>query len=356
MMQQYLGVKAEYPHTLVFYRMGDFYELFFDDAIKAARLLGITQTTRGNSGGQPIAMAGVPYHAAEGYLAKLVALGESVAICEQVGEVGVGKGPVERKVLRVLTPGTLTDSALLGEKSVSLLLAIHQSGRKPLGLAWLAVAQGQIHLAECAAQDLPQWLVRIAPSEVIYSADSNESLESLLAQGSAQLGYALTLRPSFQFDTQLGQSKLCALLGTQSLHAFGAQDAPQAQAAAAALLHYAEHTQGTQLAHIDTLSLEQESSVVALPLATRRNLELTQTLRGEEAPTLLSLHERHGQPFAQKLDAGATARPQHSATAAGRHCPVAQARSSRAAARNAQRPERCGALSRALGTGANTPA
>ena len=289
MMQQYLGVKAEYPHTLVFYRMGDFYELFFDDAIKAARLLGITQTTRGNSGGQPIAMAGVPYHAAEGYLAKLVALGESVAICEQVGEVGVGKGPVERKVLRVLTPGTLTDSALLGEKSVSLLLAIHQSGRKPLGLAWLAVAQGQIHLAECAAQDLPQWLVRIAPSEVIYSADSNESLESLLAQGSAQLGYALTLRPSFQFDTQLGQSKLCALLGTQSLHAFGAQDAPQAQAAAAALLHYAEHTQGTQLAHIDTLSLEQESSVVALPLATRRNLELTQTLRGEEAPTLLSL-------------------------------------------------------------------
>ena len=288
-MQQYLGVKAEYPQTLVFYRMGDFYELFFDDAIKAARLLGITLTARGTSCGEPIAMAGVPYHAAEGYLAKLVALGESIAICEQIGEVGASKGPIERKVLRVLTPGTLTDSALLGEKSVSLLLAVHQTGRKHLGLAWLAVAQGQIHLAECTPEDLPQWLVRIAPSEVIYSGDASESLESLLTQGRTQLSYALTLRPSFQFDSQLGQSKLCALLGTQSLHAFGAQDANHAQAAAAALLHYAEHTQGTQLAHIDSITLEQESSVVALPLATRRNLELTQTLRGEDAPTLLSL-------------------------------------------------------------------
>ena len=164
MMQQYLGVKAQYPNTLVFYRMGDFYELFFDDAVRAARMLGITLTTRGQSAGQPIEMAGVPFHAADGYLARLIALGESVAICEQVGEVGAGKGPVERKVVRVVTPGTLTDGALIGDKLSSTLLALYQAPRNRLGLAWLVISQSTVHLAECSAEELPAWLARIAGS------------------------------------------------------------------------------------------------------------------------------------------------------------------------------------------------
>ena len=139
MMQQYLGLKAGYPSTLLFYRMGDFYELFFEDAEKAARLLDITLTQRGQSAGQPVVMAGVPFHSVETYLARLIKLGESVAICEQVGDVATAKGPVERKVVRVVTPGTLTDSALLNEKSESLLLAVHQGPRNTLGLAWLSV-------------------------------------------------------------------------------------------------------------------------------------------------------------------------------------------------------------------------
>ena len=187
MMQQYLAIKAEYPTTLVLYRMGDFYELFFDDAEKAARLLDITLTARGQSAGKPIAMAGVPFHAIESYLAKLIKLGESVAICEQVGEV-TGKGPVERKVVRIITPGTLTDSALLTEKSDAVLLAVQQGLGKSrgqskgniCGLAWLSVMQGELHLAECSVDDLPNWLVRIAPSEVLYSADVTNKFEAQL--------------------------------------------------------------------------------------------------------------------------------------------------------------------------------
>ena len=169
MMQQYLAIKAEYPSTLVLYRMGDFYELFFDDAEKAARLLDITLTARGNSGGKPIAMAGVPFHAIESYLAKLIKLGESVAICEQIGEV-TGKGPVERKVVRVVTPGTLTDTELLSEKSESMLMAVHQGPRNRCGLAWLSVTQGVVFLAECTPDEVPDWVSRIAPSELAYSA------------------------------------------------------------------------------------------------------------------------------------------------------------------------------------------
>ncbi len=289
MMQQYLGVKAEYPHTLVFYRMGDFYELFFDDAVRAARLLGITLTTRGQSAGQPIEMAGVPFHAADGYLARLVALGESVAICEQVGEVGASKGPVERKVVRVVTPGTLTDGALIGEKRSSTLLALYQAPRNRLGLAWLVISQSTVHLAECSAEELPTWLARIAPSELVYASDITPALESQLAQLKTQGGFALALRPAYQFDTALGLGNLCERLGTQSLHAFGAQDLDAAQAAASALLLYAEHTQGQALAYIDSVRSESMASVLQLPLATRRNLELTQTLGGEDSPTLFSL-------------------------------------------------------------------
>jgi len=168
MIAQYLGLKADFPHTLLFYRMGDFYELFFDDAEKAARLMDITLTQRGQSGGKPVLMAGVPFHAVDNYLAKLIKLGESVAICEQVGEVG-GKGPVERKVVRVVTPGTLTDAELLNDKSEAYVLAVHASERagkaQGCGLAWLSVTEGELRLAECAADELPAWIARIAPAK-----------------------------------------------------------------------------------------------------------------------------------------------------------------------------------------------
>ena len=198
MMQQYLALKAGYPATLLLYRMGDFYELFFEDAEKAAGLLDITLTRRGTSGGQPIPMAGVPFHSVEGYLAKLIKLGESVAICEQVGEV-TGKGPVERKVVRVVTPGTLTDSELLSDKSESILLAVHLGPRSTCGLAWLSVTQGIVHLAECAADELANWVNRIAPSEVIFSVGTPPLFEARLKgmrqyQGAAT-GFALSARP-----------------------------------------------------------------------------------------------------------------------------------------------------------------
>ena len=167
MMAQYLALKAQHPDTLLLYRMGDFYELFYADAEKAARLLDITLTQRGQSAGQPVTMAGVPFHALENYLGRLIKMGESVAIAEQVGEVGAAKGPVERKVVRVVTPGTLTDSELLSDKSESILLAVHQGARARCGLAWLSVTQGVVQLAECAQADVGTWLARIAPSEVI---------------------------------------------------------------------------------------------------------------------------------------------------------------------------------------------
>src|SRR6187402_3326021 len=150
MMVQYLGLKADFPDTLLFYRMGDFYELFYADAEKAARLLDITLTRRGQSAGEPVVMAGVPFHSVETYLARLIRLGESVAICEQVGDVATSKGPVERKVVRVVTPGTLTDTELLNDKAEAMLLAVHQGNRNRLGLAWLSVTQGALQLAECA--------------------------------------------------------------------------------------------------------------------------------------------------------------------------------------------------------------
>jgi DNA mismatch repair protein MutS len=169
MMAQYWGLKKDFPDTLLFYRMGDFYEVFYADAEKAARLLSITLTQRGQSGGQPVVMAGVPFHSLETYLARLIKFGESVAICEQVGEVGASKGPVERKVVRVVTPGTLTDTELLSDKTESVLLAVHQAPRNQLGLAWLAVTQSEIQLAQCTQDELAAWVARIAPSELIYS-------------------------------------------------------------------------------------------------------------------------------------------------------------------------------------------
>lgn len=291
MMQQYLALKAGFPDTLVFYRMGDFYELFWQDAEKAARLLDITLTQRGQSAGQPVVMAGVPFHALENYLARLIKMGESVAIAEQVGDVATAKGPVERKVVRVVTPGTLTDSELLSDKAEALLLAVHQGPRARCGLAWLSVTQGRVFLAECTLDELGGWLGRVAPSELIYSAGVTDRFEQqlqALRQGGA-FACPMAPRPDWQFDGPLGERKLLEHLGAASLQAWSAQDLAQAHAAAAALLQYAEHTQGRQLTHVHSVQVQRGDDLIDLPASTRRNLELVKTLRGEDAPTLFSL-------------------------------------------------------------------
>jgi DNA mismatch repair protein MutS len=288
-MAQYLAIKAEHPGTLVFYRMGDFYELFYSDAEKAARLLDITLTKRGNSGGEPVIMAGVPFHSVESYLAKLIRQGESVAICEQVGDVGASKGPVERKVVRVVTPGTLTDSALLNDKSEAILLAVHQGSRHRLGLAWLSLTQGALQLAECAGDELEAWVARIGPSELLYSADVTPTFEQRLKALRSAAPLSLTQRPEFQFDAGLGLRKLLEQLNSATLAAWGADELAHAQAAAAALLTYAEHTQGRALSHVQSLQVQRDDELIELPVTTRRNLELVQTLRGEDSPTLFSL-------------------------------------------------------------------
>ena len=291
MMAQYLAIKADFPETLVFYRMGDFYELFYEDAEKAARLLDITLTRRGQSAGQPVVMAGVPFHSVEGYLARLIQLGESVAICEQVGDVATAKGPVERKVVRVVTPGTLTDSELLNDKSEALLLALHQGRKARCGLAWLSVTQGVIHLAECAQDELADWIERIGPAELLASAGMTQGFEERLRQIRARRGgvLSLALRPDFQFDAGLGQRKLLEQLQAASLAAWNADGLHDAHAAAAALLTYAEHTQGRTLPHVQRIEVQRSETLIDLPPATRRNLELVRTLRGEDSPTLFSL-------------------------------------------------------------------
>nr|WP_319563503.1 DNA mismatch repair protein MutS [uncultured Rhodoferax sp.] len=287
MMTQYLGLKADYPDTLLFYRMGDFYELFYADAEKAARLLNITLTQRGQSAGQPVIMAGVPFHSVDTYLARLIKLGESAAICEQVGDVATAKGPVERKVVRVVTPGTLTDLELLADKTESLLLAVHQGPRNTCGLAWLSVTQGEVMLAECPSDDLNDWVLRIGAGELIYSAGATPAFETRLR--SVGTSVCISVRPDWQFDAGLGQRTLLTHLNAASLAAWGADELPQAHAAAAALLAYAEHTQGRSLTHIHSVRVQRAGELIDLPSSTRRNLELTQTLRGEDSPTLFSL-------------------------------------------------------------------
>src|SRR6218665_528255 len=207
-MQQYFRLKAEHPDVLVFFRMGDFYEVFFDDARKCNALLDITLTQRGQSGGNPVVMAGVPGHALESYLAKLIRLGEAVAIAEQVGDVATSKGPVERKVVRVVTPGTVTDSELLADKQDSVLLAVVAQGSKAnatLGLAWLSMTQGQLGLGECSERELPSWLARLSPAEVLV--DREKQPAAVLAARAP-----ITNRPSWPFAAQLGSRKLCAHL------------------------------------------------------------------------------------------------------------------------------------------------
>ena len=288
MMAQYWAIKAGYPETLVFYRMGDFYEVFFADAEKAARLLDITLTKRGQSAGEPVVMAGVPFHSLEGYLAKLIKLGESVAICEQVGDVATSKGPVERKVVRVVTPGTLTDTELLNDKSEAILLAVHQGPRNTCGLAWLSVTQGEINLAQCANDEVEAWLARIAPSELLFNVDAPSAFEQRL-KAVKNGRCAITARPAWQFDAALGARRLLDQLKVATLASWNAEALPEAHAAASVLLGYAEHTQGRGLPHVQGLQVVRSGELIELPPTTRRNLELTQTLRGEDSPTLFSL-------------------------------------------------------------------
>jgi len=290
MMQQYLGIKAQHPDMLLFYRMGDFYELFFDDAEKAARLLNITLTTRGASAGIPIKMAGVPHHSAEQYLARLLKLGESVVIAEQVGDPATSKGPVDRQVARIVTPGTLTDSGLLDETRDTLILAIAPGmvntapdagaqGTETVGVAWLNLAAGRFQVTEIHSTALPALLARVRPAEILAPDD--------FAFNGAN--YAVRRLAPWQFDPGGAQTRLAQQFGSRDLAGFGVADLRLAIAAAGALLDYIQTTQRTALPHIQAIRAECDNDYVQLDAATRRNLELTETLRGEAAPTLLSV-------------------------------------------------------------------
>ena len=283
MMQQYLRIKAQQPDMLVFYRMGDFYELFFEDAERAAQLLDITLTTRGQSAGSPIRMAGVPYHSVEQYLARLVKSGLSVAICEQIGDPATSKGPVERKVVRIVTPGTLTDAALLDDKRDNLLLAVHRT-RGQLGLAWLSLSAGRFCILECAENALAAELERLRPSEILVP--DGEPWSELEGRP------AVKRVPVWHFDVEAARRALCAQFGTRDLAAFGAVDQTLALGAAGALFEYAKTTQGTTIAHVTGLAVERHDAYVRLDPATRRNLEITETIRGAPAPTLFALMDQ----------------------------------------------------------------
>ena len=279
-MQQWLRAKAEHADKLLFFRMGDFYELFFDDAEQAARQLDITLTARGQSAGKPIAMAGIPYHAVDGYLAKLVKLGVSVAICEQIGDPALSKGPVERAVTRIVTPGTLTDANLLDERNDSLLLALSLD-RQRAGLAWLNLANGDLRLLETSLDALPAHFERLRPAELL--------LPDALRSGVPEHRAVAQHMPDWHFDARAAANALAEHFGSRDLAGFGVHDEELALAAAGALYRYAQATQLQALAHVTQLTVEHEGSYLRLDAATRRNLEISETLRGEPAPTLLSL-------------------------------------------------------------------
>ena len=293
MMRQYLALKAQHPDMLLFYRMGDFYELFFEDAEKASRLLGITLTRRGASNGEPIKMAGVPYHAAEQYLAKLAKLGEAVAICEQIGDPATSKGPVERAVTRILTPGTLTDAALLDETRDNNLLSIC-FGEGLVGLARLNLASGEFVLSEIAIGQLNQELERINPAEIVCADNANYAAITLFKAPKKRIA-------PWQFDLASATKSLTKQFDTRDLSGFGCTDLSAAVSAAGALLEYVKYTQRTALPHITSLSVEQTSQYVQLDAATRRNLEIDTTLRGEASPTLYSLLNTTQTPMGARL-------------------------------------------------------
>ena len=285
LMRQYFAAKAEYPDTLVFFRMGDFYELFYDDARKAARLLDITLTQRGASAGAPIPMAGVPYHAVESYLGKLIRLGESVAICEQIGDPALAKGLVERKVVRVVTPGTVTDEALLEERRDNLLLAI-AAGKEGYGLAWIDLAGGRFLLSEVAgAEALASELARLAPAETLVSEDF------VWPRVVGELA-GLRKRTPWHFDALTARRRLCSFFGTRDLAGFGCEGMPLAIGAAGCLLGYVEETQKSRLPHLSGLAIENADETVALDGPTRRNLELDTHPGGRTEHTLLGVLDR----------------------------------------------------------------
>ncbi len=279
-MQQYLGLKADHPDKLVFYRMGDFYELFYADAEKAARLLDITLTKRGQSAGQAIPMAGIPYHSLEGYLARLVKLGESIAICEQIGDPATSKGPVERKVTRIVTPGTLTDAALLDDKIDNRLMAISiECG--VVGLAWMSLASGDFRVMELPSEQLFSELERLRPAELLLP-------EGLNLPALSSFKIPTTTLPDWQFEPSRAGDALARHFKVQDLAGFGVDDLIPALGSAAALLEYARQTQARDLPHIETLKVDSRSDYLEMDATTRRNLELTETIRGERAPTLFS--------------------------------------------------------------------
>ncbi len=279
MMRQFLALKANHPNTLLFYRMGDFYELFYEDAEKAARLLDITLTTRGQSAGVPIKMCGVPFHSLEPYLARLVKLGESAVICEQIGDPATSKGPVERAVARIVTPGTLTDAALIDDKQDIWLLAV-TTLRNTAGIARLNLASGEFILIEVPAEQIAATLERIRPAEILYPESWTPNFGG---------GVACTRQPDWYFDFDSAKRLLCDQFEVASLAGFGAEGLKPAVAAAGALLQYAQATQSGKLPHLRSLTVEIEGAYLGLDLATRRNLELTETLRGQPSPTLFSL-------------------------------------------------------------------
>lgn len=293
MMQQYLRIKAERPDILLFYRMGDFYELFFDDAHKAAELLDITLTARGNSNGAPIPMAGVPYHAADGYLARLLKSGVSVAICEQIGDPATSKGPVERKVVRVLTPGTLTDDALLDKQRDNLLLAI-SSGKSGFGLAAADLSSGRFWLTELADDTaLQAELARLKPAEIL----ADEPLRPQLKLYEKQW----RLVPEWHFDLDAARRRLCEHFATQDLKGFGCDDLMLAVQAAGCLLNYAQQTQQSALPQLRSLSVEQLRDFIKIDPQSRRNLELETNLAGHKEHTLLAVIDKTVTPMGWRL-------------------------------------------------------
>ncbi len=279
MMRQYLAIKADYPDMLVFYRMGDFYELFYDDAKRAASLLDITLTARGKSGGNAIPMAGVPYHAAEGYLAKLVRKGESVAICEQIGDPATSKGPVERQVTRIVTPGTLTDEALLAETRDNLIASVFAAADS-IGIAWLDLAGGRFLLTQVAHREtLAGELERLRPAELILD---EEQLSDLAVDERIRV----TRRPPWHFELDSARRALCTQFGTRDLSAFGCDDQPEGLAAAGALLQYVSDTQKSGLPHLTSIAAERHDDAVIMDSPTRRNLELERSMTGNDQATL----------------------------------------------------------------------
>lgn len=284
MMQQFLKIKVDHPNELVFYRMGDFYELFFDDAKDVSELLDITLTARGKSGGEPIPMAGVPYHAAEGYLAKLVQLGKSIAICEQVGDPATSKGPVERKVMRVVTPGTITDEALMQAGRDNLLVCVNYDAQKNCyGIASLDIGSGRFDIIEIIGEEaLVAELERLNPAELLVT----QVLEN---QQFSDTYASVRHRAPWEFELDTAERLLCEQFATKSLQAFGCEELPIALGAAGCVLAYAQETQRTSLPHITRIQVEDRDEAVTMDAATRRNLEIDTNLTGGETNTLFEL-------------------------------------------------------------------